>query len=212
MGWPPPTACCSALTPPIWRPRRANAHYAEDVANMTKNVTEFIGLTAKPELKDIAQKEILEKVQFVGDGTITMFNMVEKGDLAGADTLYREQLMPVVAAIGVSGQHLSDMENLATTKYAEEAQSSVAPARYLNLFMIVLSFAVGTFFVYSIHGINSVLSRSAEDLTEGSDQVSSAATQVSSSSQSLAKDTSEQAAMIEETSASAEEINSMAKH
>lgn len=201
----------SAHTNNLEAARRANVHYAEDVAAMTKNVTEFIQLTAKPELKDIAQKEILEKLQFVGEGTTTMFGLVEKGDLTGADTLYWEKLMPVVAGIGVSGQHLSDLENEATTKYAEQAVGAVAPARYLSLFMIVLALAAGAFVVYSIRGINTTLRRSVLDLTDGSNQVSSAASQVASSSQSLARETSEQAAMIEETSASAEEINSMAR-
>jgi methyl-accepting chemotaxis protein len=64
---------------------------------------------------------------------------------------------------------------------------------------------------YMTKALNQELTRTAQTMSEGSDQVSSAATQVSSSSQTLARDTSEQAAMIEETSASAEEVNSMAR-
>lgn len=76
--------------------------------------------------------------------------------------------------------------------------------------MILLSAGIGAIVIYIVRGINSALSRTVVELSEGADQIASASSQVSSSSQSLAQGASQQAASLEETSASAEEINSMA--
>ncbi|SEG66727.1 methyl-accepting chemotaxis protein/methyl-accepting chemotaxis protein-1, serine sensor receptor [Bryocella elongata] len=191
--------------------RRADEHYAEDVAEMTKYVDEFISETSRPELRALAQQEILDKLKFVGEGTHTMFEMVQRGRLAEADALYDEKLMPVVAAIRESGEKLAENENQGASKYADNASAAVGPERTLSVVLMLLSVVIGAFLIYSIRGINASLSATVVSLAEGCDQILGAATQVAESSQSLARDTSEQAAMIEETSASSEQVNAMAR-
>ena len=74
--------------------------------------------------------------------------------------------------------------------------------------VVVAALALGFFIT---QGINKVLNRISDTLSDGAAQTASAAGQVSSSSQSLAEGASEQASSLEETSSSLEEMASMTK-
>jgi methyl-accepting chemotaxis protein len=74
--------------------------------------------------------------------------------------------------------------------------------------VLLLSVAVATIIVVSL---KRALSRVADSLNNGSDQVAAAAAQVSSASQSLAEGASQQAASLEETSSSLEEMSGMTR-
>ncbi len=72
--------------------------------------------------------------------------------------------------------------------------------------MLGVSVAMVLFFA---RGVSKPITRVAQGLGDGAEQVASASSQVSSASQQLAEGASEQAAAIEETSSSLEEMSSM---
>jgi methyl-accepting chemotaxis protein len=98
---------------------------------------------------------------------------------------------------------------------ADTAKASTSQAAALKLFslaaMIVVVAGALTLGIFITRGINKVLNRISNSLSDGAGQTASAAGQVSSSSQSLAEGASEQAASLEETSSSLEELSSMTK-
>ena len=94
----------------------------------------------------------------------------------------------------------------------QSAASSLQSASNILIFGLIVALLLGVAAAWVItRSIVSVLSGTAESLSEGSDQVASASGQISSASQSLAEGASEQAAALEETSSSLEEIASMTK-
>ena len=95
---------------------------------------------------------------------------------------------------------------------ATEIEHMISRANFIIATLSVSAVVLGAAFAFFIvFGVNRVLTRVAESLSDGSNQVSSAASQVSGSSQSLAEGASEQAASLEETSSSLEEMASMTK-
>ena len=96
-----------------------------------------------------------------------------------------------------------------TTK-ASASQAAALKLTSLTAMIVVVVGALALGF-FITRGINKVLNRISNSLSDGAEQTASAAGQVSSSSQSLAEGASEQAASIEETSSSLEEMSSMTK-
>uniref|UniRef100_A0A832A2J8 Methyl-accepting chemotaxis protein n=1 Tax=Desulfacinum infernum TaxID=35837 RepID=A0A832A2J8_9BACT len=97
----------------------------------------------------------------------------------------------------------------------ETATSGMAAAKRM-VAVVAVVVAVGVLLSvllgYGItRGINAVLRKSAEELSESAEQVASAAEQVASASQELAEGSSQQAAGIEETSSAVEEMASMTR-
>jgi methyl-accepting chemotaxis protein/methyl-accepting chemotaxis protein-1 (serine sensor receptor) len=182
-----------------------------EIDRMKKEAEEFQTGTSHPELRQKLQSDILDKLPALSQGISEDYDLLQKGNLAGADALFKEKVSPVARQISDSGDEIAQAENQSVIDYGEEAVSIIPPARNLNIFMIFLSLAVGAAVVWVVRGINQILSGSIVELGDGAEQVASAAGQVSSSSQSLAQGASEQAASLEETSASSEEINSMAR-
>jgi methyl-accepting chemotaxis protein/methyl-accepting chemotaxis protein-1 (serine sensor receptor) len=191
--------------------RQENNHFAEDVAQVKKEMGEFTEQTARAELRDIAQNEILAKLDAISAANSKMYELAMKGDVTNSVSSLTAVELPLVQAVSDSGDHLAQLEKQSASKFATEAISTVAPARYISILMILISLGVGIVVVVIVRNINRTLSESIAELRDGADQVANAASQVSSSSQSLAQGASEQAASLEETSASSEEINSMAR-
>ena len=126
--------------------------------------------------------------------------------------LYDAQITPHMDLLKTQIAEMVVWNNKVSDGMLAETTATVQTSWWLMVVVGLVAVVIGAGIAwFMITSLNKVLSQTALELSEGSDQVSSAATQVSSSSQSLARDTSEQAAMIEETSASAEEINSMAR-
>jgi methyl-accepting chemotaxis protein len=95
---------------------------------------------------------------------------------------------------------------------AAQTSALLTKANVLVISVSLLAIAAGIAFAVVITvGLGRILSRLAESLDQGADQVVVASSQVSASSQSLAQGASEQAASLEETSSSLEEISSMTK-
>jgi len=182
-----------------------------ELDRVKKDTAEFQAATSRPEIRQQLQSAILDKLPALSQGISEDYDLLQKGDIAAADAVFRAKVAPVSQTIRDAGDQIAQLENKSVADYGEQAVSSIPMARNLNLFMIFLSLAVGVAVVWIVRDINQVLSGSIVELGDGADQVASAAGQVSSSSQSLAQGASEQAASLEETSASSEEINSMAR-
>jgi methyl-accepting chemotaxis protein/methyl-accepting chemotaxis protein-1 (serine sensor receptor) len=178
---------------------------------MKKEAEEFQATTTHPEIHQKLQSDVLDKIPTLTQVISEDYDLVQKGNLAAADALSKDKVSPVAQTISDSGDEIAQQENKIVSDYGVEAVSSIAPARYLNITMMLLAIVVGAGVIWVVRGINTVLQSSIVELSDGAEQVATAAGQVSSSSQSLAQGASEQAASLEETSASSEEINSMAR-
>lgn len=99
------------------------------------------------------------------------------------------------------GEHAS---RLGITAVESARRGIVVGSAVAAMLAVVMSFLI-------VRSVNKALSRIANTLGEGSEQVASAASQVSSSSQAIAQGASEQAAALEETTSALEEISSMTK-
>ena len=92
----------------------------------------------------------------------------------------------------------------------DKVLAGVKTMRNMNLIINVIFMAVIMLVIFFIaRGIANPISRIAEGLNQGADQVSSASIEVATSSQTLAEGASQQAAAIEETASSLEEMSSM---
>ena len=183
----------------------------DEIAKVEQESKEFKEATAIPELQQGMDQEVTSRLPALLQAMEEDHDLIAKGHLAEADDLLLKVGAPLAKGISNEADKLNVAEHLSVNKYGEEAIDIIQPARNLNIFMIVLSLAVGVGVVWIVRGINHVLSSSIIELGNGADQVATAAGQVSYSSQSLAQGALEQASSIEETSASSEEINSMAR-
>ena len=182
-----------------------------DSARLRKEAGEFVQTTHNADLRDELQTKVLDKQADLSQLIDQDFDLLSHNNLAGADALLRDKLLPVVDTASAAGEDVAQGETKYIAAYSEQAISTIAPARNLNVGMMLLAVLVGVGVIWVVHGINVLLQGSIVELNDGAEQVATAAGQVSSSSQSLAQGASEQAASLEETSASSEEINSMAR-
>jgi methyl-accepting chemotaxis protein/methyl-accepting chemotaxis protein-1 (serine sensor receptor) len=182
-----------------------------DSEKILKDGDEFLDHSTVAELKDKMKAHILDKQMEFKQLSDQDYDLISKGQLPAADSLYRDKIVPLGSSITDASNDLADEEYKLVLARSSQAIGLIGPARTINLIMIALALAVGFGAVWVVRGILGVLQSSIVELGDGADQVASAAAQVSSSSQSLAQGASEQAASLEETSASSEEINSMAR-
>lgn len=201
----------SGLTKDSEKAREYNTHYGEDVVKAKQDVAQILDQTKSPEIREIAQAQVSDKLVILEEENSALYEYVTKGEMGDGLTLYKDKLLPLANAVSNSGDAIALKERQVVTDRAEKDMEVVGPASYLSIVMICLSIGVGIVVVYVVRNINSVLRENIAELRDGAEQVADAATQVSSSSQSLAQGSSEQAASLEETSASSEEINSMAR-
>ncbi len=193
------------------RMRTLAERFDKNAAVIKQSGTLFIRRTTRPDLQDKMRTQIVGRINGLIDLKSVMLVMVEKGDVAGADAVFREKFSPEADALVMAADELSDKEYGQVTARADKATALIAPARTLSFAMMALSFGVGVVVIWLIRGITQSLRRSIGEMNDGASQVATIAAQVATSSQSLAQGASQQAASIEETSASSEEINSMAR-
>jgi len=191
--------------------RQFHDHYAADLDQLRQATVDFLHNARRPQLHEIGQHQILDQLDKMSEQNTELYQMVLNGDMAGANTLLTEKLMPLSDGVSAAGNKLVQMQEQTASDFSKKAVELVAPARYLSIVMICLALAVGGGIIYIVRGISTTLTQSVAELRDGAEQVAHAAAQVSSSSQSLAQGASEQAASLEETSASSEEVNSMAR-
>lgn len=184
--------------------------YDADLDSLRREATDFARTAKQEQLRQLSQEQILNKLDALSQGGSSLYALVAKGDMVGADKAYG-QLSTEALALSQSAHELTTLEAAAANSYADMAVGAVAPARYISIIMMCVSFVLGCALIYLARSISKTLSNSIAELGDGADQVAGAASMVSSSSQSLAQGASEQAASLQETAASSEEINSMAK-
>ncbi len=187
-----------------------HAQYAADLDSLRREATEFAQTAKQEQMRQLTQEQILNRLDALSQGGSSLYDLVIKGDMAAADRAYG-QLSTDALALSQSAHELATLEAKAANAYADTAVGAVAPARYISITMMCLSFILGCALIYFARSISKALSNSIAELGDGADQVAGAASMVSSSSQSLAQGASEQAASLQETAASSEEINSMAR-
>ncbi len=171
---------------------------------------EFIAQSGKPQFRELAQTQIVDKLDQVSADTDSIFQLGLAGKLNDADA----QIPKAVAhgdQMSAAAVTLSQLQENSAVNYANDAVSGIGPARTVSIALLFVALALGGVIAWIVRGISKTLSDSIAELHDGADQVASAASQVSASSQSLAQGASEQAASLVETSASSEEINSMAR-
>ena len=108
----------------------------------------------------------------------------------------------MIADAGMNGA-----ERIADTAYTTLSRASLIMT-IGSLIALLIGIALAVLITRSI---TKPMSRLAETLNDGAEQVASAAAQVSSASQSMAEGTSQQAAAVEESSSSLEEMSSMTR-
>ncbi|MBB5059142.1 methyl-accepting chemotaxis protein/methyl-accepting chemotaxis protein-1 (serine sensor receptor) [Granulicella aggregans] len=183
----------------------------DDLEHIRKQGEEFKSAAKTPKLRDDMQSKVLDKLGPLSQLITEDYQAATKGDLGAMDTVYVSKLNPAAKEISAAADQIAQDQYKVVVVSAEDAISSIAPARYLSIAFVLLAMGVGGAVAWVIKGINSTLQSSIVELNDGAEQVATAAGQVSSSSQSLAQGASQQAASLEETSASSEEINSMAR-
>lgn len=195
-------------------PEKARVYYAQytdKIAKVKREAAEILEHTSNPQIRELVQTEILDKLDAEAQANTELYEYVMKVDTAGALVPYNERVLPLSKAVSQAGAQLASLENHLCSTKAEESASLVGPARNLSILMIVLSLLVSIAAIKTVRDISRQLKERIGELREGAEQVANAASQVASSSQSLAQGASEQAASLQETSASSEEINSMAR-
>lgn len=191
--------------------QHAYGQLGEDMAKMRREDAEYLQLANKPELRDALREKVEDKLDMVAQLNATLYELILKGDVAGADAVFRTKADDAENTWSTDAEGIADRQFEDMKLRASEAEDSANSARDVSMLMIALSIGAGILLVWIVRQLTQALQSSIVELRDGADQVASAASQVSSSSQSLAQGASEQAASLEETSASSEEINSMAR-
>jgi methyl-accepting chemotaxis protein len=142
-------------------------------------------------------------------GALALSRESKSKEAAGA---VRQQVNPAferfMDAVGALNEH--------SKTSGEEAGAAISAAvaggiRGVVIGMIAAAALASLIGFVIIRGVNKALTRMANTLGDGSEQVASAAGQVSSAAQSLAQGASEQAASLEETTSAMEEMSSMTR-
>ncbi|MDY6793451.1 MAG: hypothetical protein SWH54_19485, partial [Thermodesulfobacteriota bacterium] len=124
--------------------------------------------------------------------------------------LVRKDLRDIQKDMGEAVNALKNRSNEQMVQYSSEAIAMEKSARWLIIIISAVLVLVSLTFGWFVSaGINNVLKKIIEGLSEGAEEVASASGQISSASQSQAEGASEQAASIEETSSSDEDVSSM---
>ena len=185
--------------------------YLADMPQMRQDTQELIALSGNPELKRIAQQQVLDSTETLNSLNATVSELVFKGKAAEALSFYTEKSLPLAKSIGEASHQLTMLAMQESTDQAAADRSMIPTARYLDLSLLALAALASFFMITVVRGISAALAENISELREGAEQVTSAAAQVAGASHHLAQGASEQAASLEETSASSEEINSMAE-
>ena len=116
-----------------------------------------------------------------------------------------------VSYVVASAIPIEDSMALANSiKSRSQPQAGKANALLVTV-LVVMSLMAGCLGYWMSRGLNRVLKRISDRLSDGAEQTAAAAGQVSASSHTLAEGASEQAESLEETSSSLEEMSSMTK-
>lgn len=186
-----------------------NSEFREDVAKRQDLLKEYETITTSQKNLQLI-RDLLGSDEQTLKAQDELYRLAKAGDGVAAASLQKSTLSVMAKRSLASVEVIQQQASQQVADIAVSNESTVASSVWLVGVMILLSAGIGAVVIYIVRGINSALSRTVAEISEGADQIAAASSQVSSSSQSLAQGASEQAASLEETSASSEEINSMA--
>jgi methyl-accepting chemotaxis protein len=186
--------------------------YNHALASLSAETDKLKELTATPEqhqrveqLEELIPIKLAELKQTIDLRTSSGFEAAQKVVLEDRGKQAMDNIRAKMGEIDNAARELLQQR-------MDERNEAAANTLNMITFGTLIALAIsGVLSFIVIRSVNTSLSQSISELTEGAEQVASAANQISSSSQSLAQGASEQAASLEETSASSEEINSMAR-
>src|SRR3954453_8660236 len=121
---------------------------------------------------------------------------------------FDEVLLPKLNQMSASAKKLVDGQGEQLAAVGKGAKSTKSGSRWITLFLIALSAAVGVGVILLVRAITRLLRKLTWQMASCAEQVSDASGQISQSSQSLAQGMSHQAGSLEETSASSQEMSS----
>ena len=139
----------------------------------------------------------------------SLLQMLDKQQMDQALKSFDETLLPKLNEMSASAKKLVDGQGEQLAAVAQGAESTKSSSRWITLFLITLSAAVGVGVILLVRSITHTLRRLTWQMESCAVQVSDASSQISQSSQSLAQGMSRQAGSLEETSASSQEMSSM---
>src|SRR4051794_18950546 len=139
----------------------------------------------------------------------SLLQMLANQQMDQALKTFDETLLPKLLQLGASAKRLVDGQGEQLAAVAEGAETTKSSSRWITLFLITLSAAVGVGVIFMVRAITATLRRLTWQMASCAEQVSDASSQISQSSQSLAQGMSRQAGSLEETSASSQEMSSM---
>jgi methyl-accepting chemotaxis protein/methyl-accepting chemotaxis protein-1 (serine sensor receptor) len=163
--------------------------------------------------KDTENKTELENVQndyaSIKTAHQNLLQMLTNQQMDLALKSFDETLLPKLIQMSASAKKLVDGQGEQLAAVAHGAETTKSSSRWITLFLIAISAAVGVGVILLVRAITSTLRRLTWQMASCAEQVSDASTQISQSSQSLAQGMSRQAGSLEETSASSQEMSSM---
>lgn len=129
-----------------------------------------------------------------------------------AFALFKQKAVPAFNSLKMAlKEEIQQNMEIADDAAQKSIAISVATANVVNLSILVMLFACIAIACVIVRSLNRILSRVADTLGEGANQIVAASGQLASASQSLAQGASEQASSLEETSSALGQVGSMTK-
>ena len=91
--------------------REYHSHYADDVIELKKDLDEFLDTAKDPQVRELAQSKLLDRIDFIRQQNDTFSEMVIRGDVENAEKFFTSQLRPLAIDLGDSATSLVQREN-----------------------------------------------------------------------------------------------------
>ena len=186
----------------------AKKNFADSRAALENAIEESITL-AEGSFRDSLRSVKALSLQLGKIRNTAMEMAVSGKQLEAIETMNKEET-PLWREIKKTVLDLLAQQKKATEMSLEKMKKAIDLSQTLNGVSLLLIVLVMIVVWRLFHGkVILPITRAAEGLSEGSDQVAAASEEVAAASQSLAEGSSQQASALEETSASIEELSSM---
>ena len=133
-----------------------------------------------------------------------------RGDFAGGHALVTDRMEPLLEGVNKAAAVLAAQQQGLRSSSRAAAEQSVRRSQLITFVLIGASLLCGLALVMAIRGINRLLRRAVQDLSQGSHRVAADAEELLAASHALEEGATSQAAAIQQTSASSEEVNGTA--
>lgn len=133
-------------------------------------------------------------------------DLVSAGNFADGHELVKGDMDVLVDRVDAAANQLQAEQTKLRAASKTSASNSVALARGITCFLLLLSLICGAVLAITIRHISRLLRQFASHLKAGADRVSGAAQQVRQAGDSLGRCASDQASSLEETAASSQQV------